>query len=258
MVHCATPFTAKEFFRDCPWLRIPADREAEILIEPLYPRLGLLGGSSSAGDGGKMSKLAALAAKRRQKENEKIGSPASPARETAASDTDAYKTSLDRLRGQTYAVSTPKEPKSRIALNTRDKPVPQGAPTAMKPFPPSMSHPEPSTLSDVLIPATERSSATDKLPAKVESFDPQLHPHENRLGESPSQSLQAVPSSFAKVLIQDNEEDIQLTRGAVPNLDWNLYVNGLDENRTDIFDFSGPSPDDFVLNAQKGTNLSKQ
>ncbi|KIW14431.1 hypothetical protein PV08_07214 [Exophiala spinifera] len=79
---CSTPFSAAEFFKDCPWLSVPEHRKAVILIEPLYPRGGLLGGSSG---GGKPSKLAALAAKRRQKENERSASNNIP---TPKSDND--------------------------------------------------------------------------------------------------------------------------------------------------------------------------
>ena len=62
---CAAPVSANEFFKDSPWLSVPKHRQAHITIEALYPRLGLLGGSSQ---NTKMSKLAALAAKRRQKD----------------------------------------------------------------------------------------------------------------------------------------------------------------------------------------------
>ena len=65
-------FSAADFFRDCPWLNIPSHRKSEILIEPLYPRLGLLGGAPE--NGGKLSKLAALAAARKKKEGEKAPS----------------------------------------------------------------------------------------------------------------------------------------------------------------------------------------
>lgn len=63
---CSTPFSAADFFQDSPWLKVPEHRKAEIIIQPLYPRSGLLGGTSKAG---KPSKLAALAAKRKQQVN---------------------------------------------------------------------------------------------------------------------------------------------------------------------------------------------
>ncbi|CAF9916930.1 Hsp70 suppressor, GTPase facilitates ribosomal subunit dissociation [Imshaugia aleurites] len=66
----AAPFSTADFFSDCPWLNIPGDRHGDILIEPLYPRGGLLGGSSKS-DGAPKSKLAALAAARKQKEIQK-------------------------------------------------------------------------------------------------------------------------------------------------------------------------------------------
>lgn len=55
---------------DAPWCNIPPDRQGEILIEPLCTPGRLLGGSSSQSSG-KVSKLAALAAARRGKENAK-------------------------------------------------------------------------------------------------------------------------------------------------------------------------------------------
>lgn len=88
---CSTPFSAADFFRDSPWLQIPNHRKAQILIEPLYPRGGLLGGSSNSG---KMSKLAALAAKRRQKDSERSASTSTNSGPTQ----DDYTASLNKLR----------------------------------------------------------------------------------------------------------------------------------------------------------------
>ena len=64
---CSARFSAKDFFNDSPWLKIPDARRGEILIEPLHPRGGLLGGASKP-DGAPKSKLAALAAARKKKE----------------------------------------------------------------------------------------------------------------------------------------------------------------------------------------------
>jgi len=61
---CSKPFSFADFFKDSPWLNIPMDRQA-IFIAPLYPRGGLLGGSSDGAP--KMSKLQALAAARKKK-----------------------------------------------------------------------------------------------------------------------------------------------------------------------------------------------
>ncbi|TVY15557.1 HBS1-like protein [Lachnellula arida] len=71
-VPCARPFSFADFFKDTPWFNVPADRQS-VLVAPLYPRGGLLGGSSSDG-APKMSKLQALAAARKKKAQEKSGS----------------------------------------------------------------------------------------------------------------------------------------------------------------------------------------
>lgn len=61
---CEKPFSFAEFFKDTPWLNVPADRQA-VFISPLSPRGGLLGGASDGAP--KMSKLQALAAARKKK-----------------------------------------------------------------------------------------------------------------------------------------------------------------------------------------------
>ena len=65
------PSSLSEFFSDCPWLNIPQHRQALIVEESIQPRGRLLGGSTKPP---KMTKLAALAAKRRQQENQKPSS----------------------------------------------------------------------------------------------------------------------------------------------------------------------------------------
>ncbi|RDL36978.1 p-loop containing nucleoside triphosphate hydrolase [Venustampulla echinocandica] len=64
---CLKPFSFAEFFKDTPWLQVPTDRQT-VFIDPIYPRLGLLGGSSDGVP--KMSKLQALAAARKKKAQE--------------------------------------------------------------------------------------------------------------------------------------------------------------------------------------------
>lgn len=62
-----TASSISEFFNDMPWLEAPASR-LTTFHAPRVPRLGLLGGSSSAP---KMSKLQALAAARKKKTEDK-------------------------------------------------------------------------------------------------------------------------------------------------------------------------------------------
>ncbi|KUJ12554.1 uncharacterized protein LY89DRAFT_623737 [Mollisia scopiformis] len=61
---CSKPFSFADFFKDTPWLNVPIERQA-ILIPPLCPKGGLLGGSSDGAP--KISKLQALAAARKKK-----------------------------------------------------------------------------------------------------------------------------------------------------------------------------------------------
>lgn len=64
---CTRLFSFADFFKDTPWLNVPSERQA-VFIAPLYPRVGLLGGSSDGAP--KMSKLQALAAARKKKAQE--------------------------------------------------------------------------------------------------------------------------------------------------------------------------------------------
>ena len=85
----SSPSSARDFFRDCPWLQVPQHRRADIVVHPIYPQRGLMGGTSTAGGA---SKLAALAAKRRQKENEKQS-----AGDVSVKPQDDYAASLSKL-----------------------------------------------------------------------------------------------------------------------------------------------------------------
>ena len=65
---CSMPFTFTSFFEDTPWLNVPQERNA-ILIPPLYPRGGLLGGASDGAP--KVSKLQALAVARKKAQEQR-------------------------------------------------------------------------------------------------------------------------------------------------------------------------------------------
>ena len=79
------------FWDDTPWLNVPLQRQALIIEESQRPRGRLLGGASKDG---KMSKLQALAAKRRQLAAEK----ASTASNEQPAGNDDYARSLEKLR----------------------------------------------------------------------------------------------------------------------------------------------------------------
>lgn len=81
----------KDFFQDCPWLQIPPHRNALIIENVTYPRPRLLGGAPKDG---KVSRIAALAAKRRQQEAAKSSSSEADRPKSS----DDYTDTLNKLR----------------------------------------------------------------------------------------------------------------------------------------------------------------
>lgn len=186
---CSRPLTVKEYFADCPWLNVPRDKRAEILIEPLYPRGGLLGGSSK--NGGKTSKLAALAAARKQKAGEqasvgdkvssssvvlldKLGKSKSsdfndPASKTEAAESQMRATS-QRLRKYPLKRHHSSDPKSQPI----EEPLPD---TSLTPQPdelpqeddPIVMHSSPSAFAEAII---GESHNTQNAPALSTSYNP--------------------------------------------------------------------------------------
>ncbi|KAL9608322.1 MAG: hypothetical protein Q9167_006843 [Letrouitia subvulpina] len=223
-IRCTGSTTAKDFFHDCPWLNIPHERRGEILIEPLYPRGRLLGGSSSPGEP-KVSKLAALAAARRKKENEQTGYRPS---------SHSSVTLLDKLsnKSQNETHRDAKEPhnleetkqdstgiRSSRSINHRNKSPPKS------------------------IPVSEECNATSKATAVQEE-------------PKPSNIVPAAsPSPFAKTMLgafQDTTSS-HFESLSVVDLDF------LDLTRTNSFSnaFAGPSPDDIVTSAQNSSKVNK-
>ncbi|KAL1970010.1 hypothetical protein VTN77DRAFT_6415 [Rasamsonia byssochlamydoides] len=215
-------FSAADFFRDAPWLNIPPHRQAEIRIEPLYPRLGLMGGNPQSE--GKVSKLAALAAARKKKESEKKEvektTPSHPEDEAPSTERKPGLSLLERLSGS-------KEP----------RPVSKaGGLAALK------ARRTPSV--DVEKPKEEISvSTTPSLGEK----GPAERPGE----QQPSVNLRASPSTFATIIVGDgtrpSTEPSHLCRKTFDVM--KVYGQDL----TEAFDFAGPSPDDVVLNAQSAS-----
>ncbi|RLL99620.1 hypothetical protein CFD26_108194 [Aspergillus turcosus] len=225
-------FSAEDFFRDSPWLNVPAHRKGEILIEPLYPRLGLLGGAPESS--GKVSKLAALAAARKKKETNKAASavPTTPGLagtpEKAPVESKLASLSLrERLAGNGKAQ---KPSESGQLPRTLGRGTPLESPLAQKKL-----SPEPLKLkSPETIPVEP---ATEKLSVGEEEK------------EQPKVNIRAPPSTFASTIVGANTRP-QITEPS------HLYSNTVDlmqiygQDLTEPFDFAGPSPDDVVLNAQ--------
>lgn len=225
----AAHFSAAEFFRDSPWLNIPSHRKADILVEPLYPRLGLLGGASEGS--GKVSKLAALAAARKKKEGERASpAPTSPAAKEGPAEAPAeargnplsLRERLSVANGKPKPSERVQSPRS-VGKGTRSRqPILQKQPTLEINKP--RGKPEP----QVEQPAKEVIS---------------------QLIEQPKANIRAPPSTFAAIIVGDATRP-QMTEPS------RLHSNATDllkiygQDLTETFDFSGPSPDDVVTNAQ--------
>ncbi|KAF5857553.1 Hsp70 suppressor, GTPase facilitates ribosomal subunit dissociation [Aspergillus alliaceus] len=227
-------FSAADFFRDSPWLNVPAHRKADILIEPLYPRLGLLGGAPESG--GKVSKLAALAAARKKKEGDKA-SPA-PAQSTEPNKaqtppTEQKSASLslrERLAGNGKLQKTDgaQSPRPLGKLSRLGSHSPQKRPS-----------PEP----------TKQNGALQVNQVTVQKESPAEPPMSKEENEQPAANIRASPSTFASTIVGGATRP-KMTEPSP------LYSNSLDlltiygQDLTESFDFTGPSPDDVVLNAQ--------
>ncbi|KAL4887153.1 hypothetical protein BJY04DRAFT_177466 [Aspergillus karnatakaensis] len=223
--HCAH-FSAAEFFRDAPWLNIPPHRQADIYVEPLYPRLGLLGGAPENA-GGKMSKLAALAAARKKKE--------SPATSAAAGD-DAAQPSGGESKG------APMSLRERLASSGK-----QGKTSVSSPSLQSLGKGSRSRQSVVeKKPSAEPGNSEAPISTDVEDSTIELQIGEKDQ-EKPTVNIRAPPSTFATTIVGENTR--KMTEPS------HLYTDALDlikiyGQEAEPFDFSGPSPDDVVLNAQ--------
>lgn len=228
---CSARLSAADFFKDCPWLDVPKERQGEILIEPLYPRGGLLGGSSSQGNG-KPSKLAALAAARRQKEN---GKP-------SEGDMNSSVALLDKL-GRKGAPPAP----SRLISGQDKVPVPKDVP------PPSTSP------AGRKYPSQRRANAGEagSKSKSIELESPKLVAQDPGKSYEPPFVPAAAPSAFARTVFG-------LPTAPKPNTDHSFLPNELSHGSHKISyslpyrsmmdaesnAFTGPSPDDVVLKAQ--------
>ena len=219
--------SAADFFKDSPWLRIPIHRKADILIEPLYPRLGLLGGAPEGS--GKMSKLAALAAARKRKE---CASDNAVASEIACSQDEQRSVSvslLDRLSSSGKVLGSPESRNTRLPLRKGGRIVNR--------IPERKNSPTRVGTVQLLTRPESQSVGWENLPV------------EPRDGLSSSRAdLRAKPSTFATIII--GEADVQ--RASTLSHKWqNVDIMSLfGPDLTEVYGFTDPSPDDVVLNAQ--------
>jgi hypothetical protein len=207
---CASPFSFADFFKDTPWLNVPQERQA-VLIEPLYPRGGLLGGSSPSAP--KMSKLQALAAARKKKAEEQKSTSsgndvAKPMEKLAlGSEKSAVQTTGGSVEPSQNVASANEHHIRTYPARKRKSSSPHRKPSV----------PAEPTKSEVL--------------DEVQSLD-ELVP-------------QAKPSAFASAMF-GNERTASLAHSSA--LFSLPYVRGVSVEPTDAF--AGPSPDDVVIAAQ--------
>ncbi|OJK02330.1 hypothetical protein ASPACDRAFT_76728 [Aspergillus aculeatus ATCC 16872] len=242
----AAHFSAADFFRDAPWLNVPAHRKGEILVEPLYPRLGLLGGAPEGAGGGKVSKLAALAAARRKKEGDKAATAAAATPPAAADTPDAEKA----------PPTAPSEPKGaplslreRLAASGKSqKPASEGLQSLRSLGKGSRQGSSLSSKKTTPEPKPQESPKEEEKEATTTSPEPKT-PATGKETEQAAVNIRAPPSTFASAIVGVATR-LKMTEPS------HLSANTLDliriygQDLTEPFDFAGPSPDDVVINAQ--------
>lgn len=239
---CTARFSTADFFRDSPWLAVPPHRKADILIEPLYPRLGLLGGAPE--DSGKVSKLAALAAARKKKESEKNAGNSAP---------ESDNNKLGSLNQKTATLSLHERLAGggeRRPSESRDAKLKLGRSGRIKSESPPQNGVSPST--------TPEDKPQNKLDAKPE---PEKQAPETRQKDQSSieANLRAPPSTFATVMVG---EAAPHTARAPSYLSSGVNVMEIfGQDVSEAYNFAGPSPDDIALNARnptKGLSLANR
>jgi len=196
--------------------------------------MGLLGGAPESG--GKVSKLAALAAARKKKEGEKTPAEATPTVATPSADKTPEAPAAE-------AKHSPLSLRERLAANDKPQKQSNGISTfrslgkgSAAPSPPlKKPTPEP-TKPEV---PTGRGP---EVPAE------NGHP-DHKEKEEPEVDIRAPPSGFASTIVGDSTRPMMTEPS-------HLYSNTADllriygQDLTEPFDFAGPSPDDVVVNAQ--------
>lgn len=205
-------------------------------MEPLYPRLGLLGGASEGG--GKVSKLAALAAARKKKEGDK----ATTATPTTPAKTDQAKTPSAERQGPPLSLQE--------RLSTAGKPQkPPEATSGLRALGKGARPESPATRKQSPAPAqpSRPKEQADSEPLKAQATKETENREEEK--KEPKIDIRAEPSAFATTMVG---EDIR-PRMTEPS---HLHSKDVDlmqlygQDLAEFFDFAGPSPDDVVLDAQ--------
>lgn len=216
--------SAAEFFADTPWLEVPPERLSNILVQPMHPRGGLLGGSSSGAK--PQSKLAQLAAARKKAAEEKKAAEQGTVNglgPAAQDETAGSNALLDRL-------------------SSLKRPAPAG----------SEGQPATKTLPIRTYPKREKPTEPEPAPEPKQEAGPEKPVEPEKPRGPTAKELTAAPSVFARTMLgafadppahrrpsQATTEDISL---------FTLPYPGVSDQTNDPF--AGPSPDDVVIKAQ--------
>ena len=221
---CIGRFCAADFFKDSPWLQVPLDKQAEILVQPLYPSGRLLGGAS-----GKPSKLAQLAAARRKKEEEGKSSRKS-AQESSTQQDAGYVDILGKLDRPARpddtslgGINAPAQPFRRLPKDRQD-------------------------VQDKSLQSPNQHSIRTQRGSK--ELDLGSTRDEAKSSQSNTWDLQASPSEFATAMLGTiQRSQIEMTS---TSLDKGTFSLPLISQRdiAEPFSFADPSPDDIVSAAQ--------
>jgi elongation factor 1 alpha-like protein len=217
-------FSSADFFADTPWLNVPQERLANILIEPIYPRGGLLGGSAVAVK--PQSKLAALAAARKKAaEDKKRGAEVveSSIRDDLGEGTGSG-VLLDRLNALKVRGSSAQGENAAFQTISTTKAASRAYPKRQK-----LEEPEPEP------------PAPDTEPIAAEPEEPQ--------GPT-AEEMTAPPSIFATTMLghATRPPRQQPTATMTDSTTFSLPYPNDPKQTNDAF--AGPSPDDVVITAQ--------
>ncbi|KAL8666818.1 MAG: hypothetical protein Q9202_001058 [Teloschistes flavicans] len=235
---CDMKPSAADFFADAPWLNIPLERRGDILIEPLYPQGGLLGGSPTS-IGPKTSKLAALAAARKKKENEKQNT-------SEAQNANTSVALLSKLRNQ----SPNRETSDAASESTSSRSEVVASVQAQK---------SPKESERRKYPTRRRESLDAQLSAGGAFAATKIYDARDPVQQAQPPSVPAArPSTFAMTVLGRSQDSQLLLAESFESLVFSLPPTSQTNAKNP---FSGPSPDDVVIKAQsssKGVTVTKK
>lgn len=231
---CDMKPSAADFFADAPWLNIPLERRGDILIEPLYPQGGLLGGSPTS-IGPKTSKLAALAAARKKKENEKQNT-------SEAQNANTSVALLSKLRNQ----SPNRETSDAASESTSSRSEVAASVQAQK----SPKESEPRKY-----PTRRRENLDAQLSAGGAFAATKIYDARDPVQQAQPPSVPAArPSTFAMTVLGRSQDPQLLLAESFESLVFSLPPTSQTNAKNNPF--SGPSPDDVVIKAQSSSKGS--